>query len=61
VSYLVGLQGVKNVTFNIEDRVFYLTSDSFNKSRLQKVMVEISKQENREFRIEKYSKIKSCK
>ncbi len=59
VSYLAGLQDVNDVEFNIESRVFSLTGNSFSEAKLKEVLIVLSKQEKREFKIAKYSKIQS--
>ena len=61
VSYLVGLQDVKNVTFNIDNRVFSLSGNSIDRKKLEKYLSIISKQENQDFGIEKYSEMKGGK
>ena len=59
VSYLAGLQDVNDVEFNIESRVFSLTGNSFGEEKLKEALIVLSKQEKREFKIAKYSKIQS--
>jgi len=57
VSYLAGLQDVKEVNFDIDSRVFSLKSSSFSESRLKDALIVLSRQEKREFGIDKYAEI----
>ena len=54
VSYLAGMQDVEEVSFDTEKRVFSLQSNSFSKSKLKETLIVLSKQEKREFSIERY-------
>ncbi len=57
VSYLAGLQDVMEVNFDIDSRVFSLKSSSFSESRLKDALIVLSRQEKREFGIDKYAEI----
>ncbi len=57
VSYLAGMQDVEEVSFDTEKRVFSLQSNSFSKSKLKETLIVLSKQEKREFSIERYKEI----
>ncbi len=57
VSYLAGMQDVEEVSFDTEKRVFSLQSNSFSKSKLKEALIVLSKQEKREFSIERYKEI----
>ena len=57
ISYLAGLQDVKEVNFDIDSRVFSLKSSSFSESRLKDALIVLSRQEKREFGIDKYAEI----
>jgi len=57
ISYLAGLQDVMEVNFDIDSRVFSLKSSSFSESRLKDALIVLSRQEKREFGIDKYAEI----
>ncbi|UOD35095.1 hypothetical protein DSN97_01790 [Deferribacteraceae bacterium V6Fe1] len=55
VQHLAGLQGVKNVDFDVNSRTFSMeTEDGFSKEILVKALVDVSLQEKREFTLSRY-------
>jgi len=55
VQHLAGLQGVNDINFDVNSRVFNMeASDSFNKEILIKALADVSLQEKREFSLSRY-------
>jgi len=52
VHYLAGLQGVNEIAFDVEKRVFKMSAeDCFERVNLEQAINEVSKQEGRNFSI----------
>jgi hypothetical protein len=49
VGHLAGLQGVKSINFNIENRIFTLVAETFSKKDLIESLSETSTIEKRKF------------
>jgi len=55
MQHLAGLQGVKNIDFDINSRVFSIeVEDSFDREILLKALADVSLQEKREFTLSRY-------
>jgi len=55
MQHLAGLQGVKNIDFDINSRVFSIeVDDSFDREILLKALADVSLQETREFTLSRY-------
>ncbi len=55
VGHLAGLQGVKNINFNTENRIFTLVAKSFTRKDLIQSLSETSIIEKRQFSLASYS------
>ncbi|MBZ4642939.1 hypothetical protein LF845_00970 [Deferribacterales bacterium Es71-Z0220] len=58
VQHLAGLQGVKNIDFDIKSRMFSMEAeDDFGKEILKRALIDVSLQEKREFTLSRYEEI----
>ncbi len=54
-GYLAGLQEIKEIHFDNETRQFSLTSETYNKTKLEKALKIVSIKEQRIFTLSDYS------
>ncbi|MGA1862221.1 hypothetical protein OWM07_05015 [Deferribacter thermophilus] len=58
VAHLAGLQDVEKISFDVSSRVFEMVAkETFDKNRLIKELLEVSKKENREFTLDSYEEV----